>query len=134
MDKPYSEVNIEDVNVWCESTKGVMGVEEVVKKLEFKIQSLRGRKCYGVLFGSPTDGLYRACVSMKKEDKFDDIEKWIIPGGKYMKTKIGEWEKNPGLIGATFGRMFDECKVDETRPCIEYYRSQRELILLVPVK
>jgi hypothetical protein len=81
MDKKFSEVIIDSIPVWCVQTKGVCGVEEAIISLEFKVKSLSGRKCYGVLTGPPDDGIYRACTSIKVEDNFKGLERWIIPGG-----------------------------------------------------
>jgi hypothetical protein len=51
-----------------------------------------------------------------------------------LKTKIKNWESNVSLIGPTFGKMADQQQNDDTRPMIEYYRSQKELILYSPIK
>ena len=44
------------------------------------------------------------------------------------------WEKNLPEIGKTFQRMSQENERDVSRPSIEFYRSQRELVLFLPVK
>jgi hypothetical protein len=36
--------------------------------------------------------------------------------------------------GWTFERMARECERDPSRPSVEFYRSQKELVLLFPVK
>jgi DNA gyrase inhibitor GyrI len=134
MNKKFSVVIIDSIPVWCVHTKGICGVEEAIKNLESKVMSLKGRKCYGVLTGSPEDGIYRACTSIKNEDNFKSIEKWIIPGGKYVRVKIEGWEKDPTVIGIIFSDMAKISEVDNTRPSIEFYRSQKELILFLPTK
>ena len=134
MNKEYPEVIIDDVDVWCMQTIGVKHVEEIVLKLEHRVGSLKGRKCYGVLFGSPKDGLYRSCVSIKTEDDFKDLDRWVIPGGRYARTKIKDWENDIGIIGKTFSQMLKSCLTDDTRPSIEFYRSLKEVILLLPIR
>lgn len=43
-------------------------------------------------------------------------------------------EQNLPEIGRTFQRMTEANVHDATRPSIEFYRSQREVVLFLPVK
>ena len=100
-------------------------------KLEAKLVTLKGRHFYGAV----VDGEYRACVTLRAEDDRNHLPHptWIIPGGKYARRKIADWEKHRSEIGPTMMRLRDRKDLDVTRPCIEYYRSQRELLLMVPI-
>jgi hypothetical protein len=53
---------------------------------------------------------------------------------EYVRVKIEGWEKDPSMIGKTFSDMSKVSEVDNTRPSIEFYRSQEELILFLPIK
>jgi hypothetical protein len=99
--------------------------------LEAKLPSLRSRRFYGVV----VDGEYRACVALRPEDDRDHLAqpKWTIPGGKYVRLKIGDWEEHRDQIGPVMARLRDRKDLDVSRPCIEYYRSQRELLLMAPI-
>jgi hypothetical protein len=99
--------------------------------LEAKLASLKGRHFYGVV----VDGEYRACVALRPEDDRNHLPHpiWIIPGGKYARRKIADWEKHRDEIGPTMMRLRDRKDLDVSRPCIEYYRSQRELLLMAPI-
>lgn len=135
MDKKYTEVILDSINVWCISVNGgVKNSKDAFNKLESRLPTLRNRRFYGVLSGSPENGVYRACTLIKSDDIFDCFEKWNIPSGKYIKAKILDWGERVDQIGKTFGKMAEEFKVDETRPYIEFYRSQKELILFLPIK
>ena len=57
-----------------------------------------------------------------------------IPGGEYGRAKLDNWEDHIPEIGRTFERMARECERDPRRPSVEFYRSQKELVLLFPVK
>lgn len=100
-------------------------------KLEAKLATLKGRHFYGVVI----DGEYRACVALRPEDDLDGLPHptWIIPGGKYARRKISDWEKHRDEIGPTMMQLRDRKDFDVSRPCIEYYRSQRELLLMAPI-
>ncbi len=131
------EVNLEDIEVMYVLSKGgVSGAKEAFDKLESKLPSLRKRKFYGVLKGGPQEGEFRACVAIMEGDNpsFWGLDTWTIPGGKYARRKIKDWERNLELVGPTFESMAEEYEHDSTRPKIEFYRSQRDLILFLPIK
>ncbi len=52
-----------------------------------------------------------------------------------LEAKMTDWASRLPEIGNTFMAMADreKSRVDTTRPSIEFYRSQRELILFLPV-
>jgi DNA gyrase inhibitor GyrI len=137
MTKTFPELILKDIQVLCVvASNGVKNSVEAFRQLESKLPTLKQRHFYGTLTGSPDNGTYRACVKIVKTDnpKSIGLETWVIPGGKYIKTKIKNWESNVSLIGPTFGKMADQQQNDDTRPMIEYYRSQKELILYSPIK
>ena len=99
--------------------------------LEAKLPSLRGRKFYGVLLGNE----YRACVVIDAGDDPASLPHptWILRGGKYVRRRIVDWERQLDIIGPTIQALLQRPDADPSRPCLEYYRSQRELLVLVPV-
>ena len=99
--------------------------------LEGKLTTLRGRRFYGVV----VSGQYRACVAIRPDDYADALPHptWIIPGGKFARRKLAHWEQHRHLIGQTMLQMRERADFDNSRYCIEYYRSQRELLLMAPV-
>jgi hypothetical protein len=100
-------------------------------RLEAKLATLKGRRFYGVV----VDGAYRACVAIKPDDDPDDLPHptWTIPGGRYVRQKLPNWEQRRHLIGPSMMRLRERTDYDASRVCIEYYRSQRELLLMVPI-
>ncbi|HLF05807.1 MAG TPA: hypothetical protein VI893_01300 [Thermoplasmata archaeon] len=112
---------------------GLAGLREAWKALESKIP-VKGRKFYGA-FQHP-DGPYRVCVAILPADDPGrlGLERWLIPGGKYASRKLLDWEEKTDRIGGILGELGQENDRDASCPNIEYYRSERELILLLPVK
>ena len=102
------------------------------KKLEAKLSSLKGRKFYGVVLGDE----YRACVAIdRKDDPFSlPHPTWTLPGGTYVRRRLLNWEDNLHLIGQTCETLRRRSDFDPSRPVIEYYRSHRELLVMVPVQ
>ena len=100
-------------------------------RLEGKLATLRGRRFYGAV----VDGEYRACVAIRPEDDVQNLPypTWTIPGGKYVRQKLVDWEHQRQTIGPTIMRMRERKDLDPSRPCIEYYRSRRELLLMAPI-
>ena len=105
---------------------------EAFKALEARLPSLRGRKFYGVVLGDE----YRACVAIDSTDDPRALPHptWILPGGKYVRRRILNWEEHLDLIGPTFQALLRRPDVDACRPFIEFCRSQTELLVMVPVR
>lgn len=118
--------------------KGAKGPSEAMWRLESKLPTLKGRKFYGTFKETPDGEEYFACVA--KIDSDDplkmQLETGVIPGGKYARRKVLEWEKviRDGQLPRIFQEMIKSNDADSTRPSIEYYRSQTELLLYLPVK
>lgn len=130
---------IEDIAVaQVKSDNGPAGASKAFVKLESRMDSLKGRKMYGVFY--PETGEYFVCVKLDEEYPNDmGFEKSIIPGGRYAIEKIENWNTKVSQIKTFFEGLANECKdegleIDETRPNIEFYRSFTELILMIPVK
>lgn len=136
MPAKFNEIELNAIQVLCVQTVGVENSVKAFIDLEKRIGSLKGRKFYGTLVGSPTTGIYRACVEAKTGERALSLglDTWTIPGGMYLRAKIPNWLGKEYLIGQTFKTMSVNQKVDNSRPYIEYYRSMRELILLLPKK
>jgi hypothetical protein len=128
------EVILESVKVmYVEAEGGLSGIRQSWEKLESKLLSLKGRKFYGTY--NYADKVYRACVAInsEKEPEALNLATWIIPGGKFLREKIVGWSSRPEIMGEIFESMAQERDPDPTRPSIEFYKSQNEVILLLPI-
>lgn len=138
MDK-LNIIIIDDITVaQVKSTSGPAGAALAFNKLEAKMNGLRGRKMYGIFY--PQLGDYFASVKLDK-DFPDDMGfiSGIIPGGKYAKQEIKNWGSKVKEIGSSFEKLKESCRqngyeIDDRRPSIEFYRSQKELFIMLPVK
>ncbi|OFY90116.1 MAG: hypothetical protein A3K10_12920 [Bacteroidetes bacterium RIFCSPLOWO2_12_FULL_31_6] len=128
-----------DIKVACvKSTSGISGSKEAFDKLESRMSSLKGRKMYGVFYPSKKE--YLACVQL--DDKNSDsmgFEITLIPGGKYVQEKLKDWSNRIPEIGLTFNKLAKNAVdnglvIDEEGPCIEFYRSVKELVISLPIK
>ena len=126
----------DETTVMYVSTKGATNARAAFDRLESKLPSLKGRKFYG--YFDPETEEYRACAAVIEGDRDPealDLAKWIIPKGKYLYEKIYHWNRKTDLIAPTFQRLIKENSgiIDFSRPLLEYYKSSRELRLLIPV-
>jgi hypothetical protein len=100
--------------------------------LEAGLISSKGRRFFGVLAGNG----YRACSSTIDTDDSSNLPHptWMIPGGKYVRVRIPDWKEHTDEIGAAFDELYSLPNVDPTRPAVEYYRSQHDLFIMVPIR
>ena len=128
-----AEVTLDPVRVmWVKAEGGLSGVGEAWSTLESKLPSLKGRKFYGTYHNN----VYRACVAIidEKEAETFALPTWTIPGGKYVREKVTDYRSRVEVIAETFEAMAKkECRADRSRPEVEFYKSQREIILLLPI-
>ncbi len=136
MDNQFRTSIRPDINVMGIEVIGVNNSIKAFQQLEKILGDLNNRKFYGILYGDPDNGIYRACTQIKDNDdpKFLNLQSWIIPSGKYTQTTIKDWLTKTDLISILFKQMAAQFQVDETRPYIEYYKRLNELILLLPTQ
>lgn len=102
-----------------------------MRQLEAGLASLKGRKFYGVVLGDE----YRACVTLVATDAGRrPFPAWTIPGGRYVRRRLLDWGSHLHLIGPMFEELRRRPDADPSRPAIEFYRSERELLLMAPVR
>ncbi len=129
-----AEVNMDPVMVMhVEMKGGLSGVGQAWADLHSRLPDLRGRKFYGAYL--PREGVYRACVAVtdRTEPGRLGLPVWTIPGGRYARRKIEDWSIRVEKIGEAFESMAKEHEYDPGRWSIEFYRSQKEVILLLPI-
>ena len=126
------EVSLDDIEVmFIAAENGPEGAEQAFDKLESHLSTLRGRKFYGTY----QSGEYRACVEIMPEDDPSSLgfDTYIIPGGRYIRKRMKDWLERIPEIEQTFIALAKQYPSDPERPSIEFYRSQKELILFLPV-
>ena len=127
------EVTLDDIEVmYITAEGGPQGAGQAFEKLESYLSTLRGRKFYGTY----QSGEYRACVAVIPEDDPSHLglDTCIIPGGRYIRKKMKDWLERIPEIEQNFISLAEQYPSDHERPSIEFYRSQKELILFLPVR
>lgn len=111
--------------------------------LESKLPSLKRRRFYGT-FRKLMNGEeeYYACVEMIDGDnpQLMQLEPGLVPGGKYARRNLTGWEKivREGRLPAVFQDLASSNEPytdhDGVRPSLEFYRSQDELSIFIPLR
>ncbi|OGG04832.1 hypothetical protein A2Z33_06000 [Candidatus Gottesmanbacteria bacterium RBG_16_52_11] len=122
--------------MYVASDKGISGSEEAFTKLESRLQSLKARKFYGLIFGTPPEETYWACAAVRDGEQPEAIglKTDIIPGGRYAIRRIHDWEHHIESIGNVFRDIISSHPFDPSRPCVEFYHGTNYLVVRVPVQ
>ena len=121
-----------------EAVGGPSGAGAAFDRLEGCMQSLRGRKMYGILYPGHPDR-YFACLRLDNEQSDDlGLERAIVPGGLYGRSHVRDWntriQELPRLFDALHAALVGSgYLIDRARPLIEYYRRMDALTIMIPV-
>ncbi len=105
------------------------------RTLESKLQSLTGRKFYGLCCNEEAGTVYYAGLEPldAKEIELLGFSTLSVKGGKYARAKLSDWHKHTDEIGAIVDDLQRVFPTDPGRPVVEHYRSHSELYLLAPL-
>jgi hypothetical protein len=114
------------------------GNTEAFNSIESHLETLRGRKFYGLVSAVEKEMVYYAGLVPEnegEEERFVELGFSIteIEGGPCARVKLLDWQSKIEQIGPTFGAMIGEHGIDSSRPQMEFYRSLTELHLLLPI-
>ena len=114
------------------------GNREAFNAIESRLDSMKGRKFYALVFEVGDTIEYFAGLipeSEEEERRFTSEGFGVseVEAGTWARAKLENWESKIDQIGPTIGSMIAEFGYDPSKPQIEFYRSRAELHLLVPV-
>ena len=120
--------------LYIEAEGGPMGARSAFHALEHKFSSLKGRKFYGLIYDEGRK--YLACTGIisEAEPNLLGLPMVTLSGGKYVRVRIEGWSDKLGNIIPAFRDLAKRYAEDTTRPRVEFYRSQKELFLMLPVR
>lgn len=122
------------IDTLCLQTDDVPnGIKGIFHELETRVGNLQGKKFYGAVLCEGDKLLYKACVKKEPGMNIPGTAEYIIPPGKYARTVMKDWPGKIPMIKDTFMEMMKQHEPDHSRPQVEYYKSEKELILLQPV-
>jgi predicted transcriptional regulator YdeE len=127
----------QNVNVLCVKAKSFPeGIKEAFDTLQKLLPDSEGRVFYGISHGAPNGGIvYKAAVkeSFEGEAEKYGCEALVIPQGDYLVETIMDWHQHIPSIGQTFSRLLADPRMDQNFPCVEWYKSNQELLCMVKI-
>lgn len=109
--------------------KGVKDVfDELVKLLGYE------RAYYGISwFDKDGNIIYYATAQeqFKDEAKQYNYETLTIEKGEYISETIYNWMSKTDCIKDVFGELMKNEKADKTKPCVEWYKSNDEMLCMI---
>jgi hypothetical protein len=59
---------------------------------------------------------------------------FVIAKGVYLTTMLKDWQTKTERIKDIFHEMMKDNRVDKSKPCIEWYKNEREMLCMVRMK
>ena len=111
------------------------GIKTAWDRLESRLSSLKGRKFYGVSRDEASQVAYFAGVVPESDEEVQSLglPTMMIKGGKYARAKLLDWSNHTDKIGQIFSELMRDFPMDPDGWELEYYRSQSELHLFIPL-
>ena len=121
--------------VVCQATEFPAGIKDSWSRLESRLESLKGRKFYGLTYFEGGQLVYYAGLEPVDGEEITSLgfPTLTLKGGRYARVKLMDWTEHADEIGPIFDELMDRYKKDPGGPTIEFYRSQKELHLMIPI-
>lgn len=110
------------------------GIQAATEKLHNMLPATQGRTFYGISRPNRNGVIeYKSAVA----ESFDgEAEKYgcdtlIIPAGNYITTTMMNWKQNIPQIQTVFNELLETPGLDPEGYCIEWYKSDKELLCMV---
>ena len=127
-----------EIKVLCTTaTSFPDGIMAAFKKLESLSEDMCDRTFFGI--SRPDERgkiIYKAAVQQADENELDkyNVESFTIPAGEYITETILNWKDNMKAFGTAFTKLLDNPKMDYRYPCIEWYKSETEVMCMIKLK
>jgi len=124
------------VKVFCvEAESFPKGIKAAFEKLN-SVTDMNQRNVFGI--SKPYNGSirYRAAASENFEGEGTQLgyPTFTIEAGNYLGETLDNWQQNEMLIMSIFNRLIADKQLDGSAHCIEWYKSDTELLCLVLMK
>jgi predicted transcriptional regulator YdeE len=95
------------------------------------------RSYYGISKMDDKGGiLYWAAAEEKAAGEAEKYkcERMVIPDGDYLSETVLNWKEKTDCIKDVFHEMMKDARADVTKPCIEWYCKEDEMLCLIKTK
>lgn len=124
----------QDIKVICVEAKSFPGgIKEAFEKLDEVVPGVNSRLLFGI--SKPQNGIIRyraaAAENFAGEGTKLGYPTFIISKGSYLCETLHDWQKNEMMIMSIFNRLVADKRLDGSAHCIEWYKSETELLCMV---
>jgi hypothetical protein len=131
MEKYNLEKNVKVFGVIVETFPE--GVGEAFEGLMKKLGDGFNRSYYGISEMKENQLVYKAVVEEKYDEEAEKykLEKFNIESGTYFTIILKDWQNNTECIKDIFQKMMESEKVDKRKPCVEWYKTNDEMLCMM---
>ena len=121
---------------YVEATSFPDGVKQAWDSLHSMLPSTKARSFYGISHGGKDGIVYKAAVEQYTKDEAEKYgcRAFVIPNGEYLSITIHDYMNHLPLIGQAFRRLLSYPQFDGITPCVEWYKSNEEVVCMVKKK
>ena len=92
------------------------------------------RSYYGISYMSNDGAMVYIAAAIEKEEgeaeKYN-CERYTIEKGEYLAITVNDWRSKTDCIKDVFYEIIKDSRIDKTRPAIEWYKDEKEMICMV---
>ena len=120
-----------------EVTTFPLGIKEAFSALLERIPDGFKRTYYGLSY---MDEMGKIIYMATAEEKYAgeaekyNCDRYIIEKGEYLAVTIIDWLKKTDCIKDVFQDMMEDDRADNTKPVVEWYKTETEMLCLVKMK
>jgi DNA gyrase inhibitor GyrI len=126
----------ENINVWGFQVKSFPeGIGEAFDSLMTMIPDALDRAFYGISYMEGNSVRYYATVieNYPGEAEKYNCQRYIIEHGEYATITVKGWKNKTHTIKDVFGELYRKQCPDMSRPAIEWYKNDDEMLCMVRV-
>jgi hypothetical protein len=110
-----------------------IGIQEAFDGIVSKLPPAEPRTYYG-LSTCTKDGISyiaAAAETFEGEGEKYGYTSYLVEKGEYLAVTVLDWLKKTDSIKHVFEQMFSDTRADRTKPCVEIYKNDEEMLCLV---
>ena len=110
-----------------------IGIKEAFDELIRKLSPTDDRTYYGVSECTKDGIIYIAAAAETHEGEGEKYgyDNYLVEKGEYLAVTVLDWMKKTGSIKNVFEEMFTDVRADRTKPCVEIYKNDNEMVCMV---
>jgi len=113
------------------------GIQQAFEELIEKTGDKAGeRNYYGISYMENGNMIYNAAAEEKQAgeaEKFN-YKTFTIESGDYVTEKLDDWQSKTNCIKDIFQKIIDDGKADTTKPAVEWYKNDKEMLCMIKAK